>query len=194
MSTRHPGLADRDECVLVVVDIQDRLADAMPRRAETVAAAAMCVRAAGVLGVPVVVTRQYPRGLGDTVPEIASALDAAGARDALTSVDKLAFCACEEPAFMQAVRACGRTQAAIAGMETHICVTQTALALGEAGMRVHVVADACCSRRDVDHRTALDRMRAEGAVVTVAESLVYEWLERAGTEDFRAVLELVRDR
>lgn len=194
MSTRYPGLADRDECVLVVIDMQERLADVMPRRTEAIAAAALCVRAAGELGVPVVVTRQYPRGLGDTVPELVAALEVAGARDVVTHVDKVAFCACEEPAFLEAVRARGRSQAAIIGMETHICVTQTALALAAVGMRVHVAADACCSRRDVDHATALDRMRAEGVTVTVAESLVYEWLERAGTDDFRAVLELVRDR
>jgi nicotinamidase-related amidase len=194
MSARHPGLADRDRSVLVVIDVQDRLAEVMPRRDEAVSTAVLCVRAAGALRVPIVVTRQYPRGLGDIVPELAAALESASASDGVTLVDKLAFCACEEPAFLEAVQAGGRSQVAIVGMETHICVTQTALALEAAGMSVHVVADGCCSRRDVDHATALDRLRGEGVTVTVAESLLYEWLERAGTDDFRAVLEFVRAR
>jgi nicotinamidase-related amidase len=194
MGTRHPGLAVRGDGILVVIDVQERLADVMPKRAESVAAAVLCVSAAAELGIPIVVTRQYPRGLGDTVPELAAALEAASARVPVAIVDKTAFCACEEPAFVEAVRTGGRSQAAIVGMETHICVTQTALALAAEGMCVHVVADACCSRWDADHAVALGRLRVAGVTVTVAESLVYEWLGRAGTDEFRTVLELLRRR
>lgn len=174
------------EALLVLVDMQDALADVMERRDAVVATAALLARAAAVLGVPVLVTRQYPRGLGDTVPEIREAVGGH------TPIDKVAFSCLAEPAFAGALRSLARHQIILAGMETHICVTQTALALQEAGYDVSVVADATCSRRQTDHEVALARLRAADIQVTVAESVLYEALERAGTPEFRAVLELVK--
>lgn len=186
MST--PALLRRDSAVLVLIDIQPRLADVMPRRDEVVAAAVLLARAADVLGLPVIVTRQYPKGLGDTASEIATVTSSA------TTVDKVAFACSDEPLFRDALAQTGRTQVVLAGMETHICITQTALTLLAEGHEVHVVADATCSRRDADHAVALDRLRAAGAVVTTVESAIYEALGAAGTPEFGAVLEAVKAR
>lgn len=174
------------DATLVCVDMQCALADVMGRRDAVVGTAALLVRAAAVLGIPVVVTRQYPQGLGDTVPELAEALGEH------TPVDKVSFSCLAEPAFRARIEDLGRRQVVLTGMETHICITQTALALVEEGYEVSVVADAACSRREADHEVALARLRAAGVQVTVAESVIYEALERAGTPEFRAVLELVK--
>lgn len=186
-------VADRDDLVLLVIDIQDRLAAAMDRREEVVRAAARLVKLAGIVGAPVVVTRQYPQGLGDTAAELGAVIADAAAGPGVTVVDKTAFCACGEPAFLEAMEATGRRQVAIAGMETHICVTQTALALACAGWRVHVVEDACCSRADRDHDSALARLRHAGVTVTTSESLMYEAVGRAGTDEFKRLLAVVKE-
>ncbi|MDO8880800.1 MAG: isochorismatase family protein [Coriobacteriia bacterium] len=182
------GIVSRESAVLVLVDMQDRLADVMDRRDAVVGASALLARVAGALRMPVIVTRQYPRGLGDTVPELA---DAVGSH---SPVDKMTFDCLREPAFAEQLRATGRRQVVLTGMEAHICITQTALALLSAGYDVHVVADAVCSRCDVDRDVTLERLRVAGATVTVAESVIYEALGEAGTPEFRAVLELVKAR
>lgn len=178
----------REDAVVVVVDVQDRLAAAMPRRAETVAAARMLVQGAGELGVPVIATRQYPQGIGEIVPEIAEALG-----DART-IDKMSFDCMAEPAFVEALRGFGRRQAVLCGMEAHICITQTALSMAAAGLEPVVVADAVCSRRDFDRDVALDRLRHHGVEVVTAEQALYEMLGRAGTEEFKRVLAIVKER
>jgi nicotinamidase-related amidase len=182
---------DRDRSVLVVVDVQERLAAVMPRRGGVAATSSRLVRTADVLGIPVVVTRQYPKGLGDTVPEVASAVDEL--ETPAPVVDKTTFCCSDEPAFDAVLDEIGREQVVLVGMETHICVTQTALALRAAGRPVFVVADGVCSRDDRDHEVALARLRAAGVVVATSESVMYEALGRAGTPEFKAVLEIVKD-
>lgn len=178
----------RDSAVLVIIDIQPRLADAMPRRDAVVAASVLLARAASVMQLPVIVTRQYPKGLGDTVPELAEVTPGA------TTVDKVSFSCPDEPSFRAALEQTRRRQVVLAGMEAHICVTQTALALLAEGYEVHVVADATCSRRDADQAVALDRLRAAGIVVTTTESAIYEALGAAGTPEFAGVLEAVKAR
>jgi nicotinamidase-related amidase len=182
------GIVSREDAVLVLIDMQDRLADAMPRRDAVVCASALLARVAGALGMPIVVTRQYAKGLGATVPEIAEAV---GDHE---PVDKVAFDCLREPAFRERLEATGRRQVVLAGMEAHICVTQTALSLASAGYDTHVAADAVCSRCDADRDAAFHRLRAAGVVVTVAESVIYEALGEAGTPEFREVLGLVKAR
>ncbi len=179
-------LLERERAVLVVVDMHGSCAAVMPRRDAVVARTALLVRIAEILAVPVVVTRQYQKGLGDTVEDVASLLSGAPV------IDKMTFCCMGEPSFVRTLEELGRAQVVLAGMETHICVTQTALALLESGYTPHVVADACCSRRDADHAGALVRLAAEGVVVTRAESAIYEMAGRAGTQEFRDVLSLVK--
>lgn len=179
-------VVDRADAVLVLIDMQESLASAMERRDAVVRTSVLLARVARLLDVPVIVTRQYPEGLGDTVEPLREAVG----ED--VPVDKLTFSCLAEPAFAERLSMLGRRQIVIAGMETHICVAQTTLALLAEGYRVHVAADAVCSRRTLDHQVALERMRAAGAEVTVAESVIYEALGRAGTPEFREVLAQVK--
>jgi len=188
----HPDLIDRDDLLLVVIDIQAKLAAAMDRHNAVATAVTRLVRTAALVGAPVVVTRQYPAGLGDTVAEVGQALSEAGEAVPVSVIDKTAFCACDEPSFLPLLEACGRRQVVIAGMETHICVVQTALALTAHGFRVQVVDDACCSRRDRDHDIALARLRAQRVTVTSTESVMYEAVGRSGTDEFRRLLAIVK--
>lgn len=188
-----PTVIHGNQLVVVVVDLQERLAAAMDRREEVESAIALLAPAAGVLGAPMIVTRQNPEGLGDLTPRVAQALSAAEASGTrISRVDKMHFCCASELSFGDALVATGRRHVVLAGMETHICVVQTALALHSVGMLVHVLADGCCSRRERDHDVALDRLRAAGVTVTTTEAAVYEALGRAGTDQFRAVLPLVK--
>ncbi|HET6351535.1 MAG TPA: isochorismatase family protein [Coriobacteriia bacterium] len=184
------GVARADSAVLVVVDIQDRLSRVMSRREAVLNRTALLLSAAQITGVPVIMTRQYPQGLGDFDTELAQRVALLTAAPVVA--DKTSFDCFGEPAFCDALAGTGRRQLILCGMETHICVTQTALsALGE-GMDVHVVADACCSQSDDSHAITLDRLRCAGATVTLAESVAYELVERAGTERFKALLKAVK--
>lgn len=180
------GTIDRNRGVLVLVDMQCRLADVMARRDAVLSGSALLARTARILGLPVIVTRQYPQGLGDTAPEIIEVTSD------IAPIDKVTFACAGEPAFVERLSETGRRQVVLTGMETHICVLQTALGLSAEGYEVFVVADATCSRRETDHAVALDRLRGAGVVITTAESVIYEALERAGTPEFRAVLEEVK--
>lgn len=186
MPSLSPWLADRVDAILFVVDVQEHLAAAMPRRDAVVARIIALVNAAKILGVPVLVTRQNPSALGDTLPEISAAVGPH------TPIDKMAFCCREDPGFSDELALTWRGQVVLTGMESHICIAQTALALVEDGYRVHVVADATCSRHDEDAQVALERLRQAGVAVTTVEALLYEMLGAAGTDEFRAVLALVK--
>lgn len=191
--TTAASVAHRDSAVLVVIDIQERLAAVMSRRDETIRATALLMRAATIVGIPILVTRQYPKGLGDHAGEIGELVgEVREAHASLTEVDKVSFDCFAESAFVEALERTGRRQLLIAGMETHICVCQTALAARRAGYDVHVAADACCSRSDRNHDYALDRLGTAGVVVSTSESAAYELVAEAGTPEFRALLSAVK--
>jgi nicotinamidase-related amidase len=187
------NLIVREEAVLVIIDIQERLAAVMDRREEVVASTARLARGAAMVDMPILVTRQYPKGLGGTVPELEQVLvELAEQGASVTGLDKTAFCCAAETDFNEALDALGRPQVVLTGMETHICVAQTALALAEK-YRVQVVADAVCSRRPADHDVALDRLRSADVVVTTHESVMYEAVGRAGTPEFKSLLAIVKE-
>ena len=184
---------DRAMATVVIIDFQERLAAAMPARERVLSRASLVVRAAGIVGAPILVTRQYPRGLGDTEPSLEVVIgEQQGSDPSGWTTDKVTFDCFETPAFVAAVCASPRRQLVLAGMETHICVTQTALSALREGFDVHVVADACCSRDDSCHDYALRRLIAAGAVMTTAESVAYELVGRAGTDEFKRLLEAVK--
>jgi nicotinamidase-related amidase len=180
-----PGIAkfslDREEALLLVIDIQDRLAVAMSERAKVVTNTGHLIAAARLLDVPVVHTEQYPKGLGPTVPELRAALEPAA------PIEKLTFDCCGEPSFAPALEAAGRSTVIVCGMEAHICVLQTVLGLLARGLVVHVAADAVCSRDAENYRAALELMRDAGAVVTCTETALFQLLGRAGTPEFKAI-------
>jgi nicotinamidase-related amidase len=146
----------------------------------------LLIHAARTLGVPVLVTEQYPQGLGPTV---------AAVRDALPvhePVVKTDFSCAGVPEFDSRLAALGRDQIVIAGIEAHVCVAQSALGLAARGGAVFVAADAVSSRRAFDAETALRRLDRAGVGVTTAEAVVFEWLRRAGTSEFKAVQQKIK--
>ena len=176
------------ESCLIVIDMQERLVPAMQSPARTIRNARILMTAAGELGVPILMTEQYPKGLGHTVPELQKVASAGGA----TVLPKLAFSCMEDAGFAEAFRATGRRQAVIAGMEAHICVMQTAAEMMEQGVEVFVVTDATSSRTPESEKACLDRLQASGAGIVTTEMVVFEWLGRAGTDAFRALLPLIK--
>lgn len=189
------SIADRQTAALVVVDLQDRLAAAMPEKARVFEATALLVRAATIVGLPIIVTRQYPRGLGDLSPEVSALIAEAQSSGAdVVQVDKVTFDCFGADEFGSAIADMGRNQLIIAGMESHICICQTALAAVRKGFSVHVVADACCSRNSANHDAALTRIARSGAVVTTSESVAYEVVGAAGTDEFKLLLAAVKEK
>ena len=178
-------LLSRSETVLVVVDVQERINAVMADQAH-LSRIAVLVQACATLGVPVVATEQYPKGLGSTVPSLATLLPE-------PPLVKETFSCAREPAVRMAIEAVGRRLAIVTGIESHVCVLQTALDLVAAGYQVHVPHDAVNSRRPADKEWALHRMAAAGVVITTAESALFELLERCGTDDFRVVSRMIRD-
>lgn len=175
---------------IVIIDVQDKLATAMPpeRMEQVERASRILVAAASELGAPVLCTEQYPKGLGPTVAPIRSLLMEAD----VTPVEKLTFSACAEPRFVQALKDTGADAAVVLGMETHVCVFQTVRDLCARGLRVDVPIDGVVSRRDDHREIGLDLCRQAGATLTTAETLLFDWLVQAGTDTFKKLSRLVR--
>jgi len=175
---------------VVVVDVQERLAAAMPEQQlrEVLRASRILLEAARLLGAPVFVTEQYPKGLGPTLAELEPTLVAAGAK----RFEKDAFSAADAPGFAEALIASGAKAAVVVGMESHVCVYQTVRDLVARGLEVHVPIDGVSSRRD-DHREAgISLAERDGAVRTTTESVVFDWLVRAGSDEFKQLSKLIR--
>jgi len=172
------SLLERDRAALVVIDVQEgfRPYDAF---AGVIAGCAKLVEAARLLDVPIVVTEQYPKGLGHTAPEV-------GLQDE-TPVEKTVFSAARAEGFDLK----GRDQAIVCGIEAHVCVSQTVHDLLEQSVEVHVPADAVGSRNAVDYDHALPRLEKAGAVVTTIEAALLELCERAGTPEFKAIQKVI---
>lgn len=197
---------DAAEAALLVVDFQERLAAAMDpaARARAERNIIVLIELARRLAMPVIVSEQYPKGLGPTVATLAGQLGflpAPGSSDALppplptgTAVrfEKLAFGCTAEPGFNDIIASIRRTQLIVVGMETHICLYQTARGLAAQGYRVHVPADAVLSRTADNRALGLDLIARAGALVTSTETVAFDALKAAGTDDFRAISRLVR--
>ena len=172
--------------VLVIVDVQEKLMAVMPRRDEVVAGIKKLAAAAKILDLPVLVTTQYTKAIGQTLAEVT---EAAGTS---TTMDKMTFSCCGHEEFVRALKDQRRQRVIICGVEAHVCVQQTVIDLMNAGYFVYVTADAVCSRRDLDRDVAIERMRDCGAVITTVESALFEMLREAGTPLFKACLPLFK--
>lgn len=186
---RSPDLLSAAESLLLVLDVQEKL---LPHITDSEVVVENCVRllrAAGSFGVLTVLTEQYPKGLGPTTANIAAVTGSSP----VTKAEKLRFSAAEATGWPTAgERDDGRHQVVVAGVETHVCVLQTALDLLAQGYRVFVAADATGSRRGLDHHVALNRLRDSGAAVVTTESVLFEWCEAAGTDVFKTIRDLVK--
>jgi nicotinamidase-related amidase len=181
---------DPAESLLLIVDVQERLAAAMspPAMGRLTDNALLLLEAARVLGVPVVASEQYPKGLGSTVAPLAEKLRTLG----VVPIDKLTFDACGEPRVARAITGHSARAVIVVGMEAHVCVFQTARELVLRGYAVHVVGDAVVSRREEHRVMGLALCERAGAFVTPAETVVFDWLRVAGTVEFKAISKLLR--
>jgi nicotinamidase-related amidase len=184
-------LLARDKSQLLIVDVQERLLPAMADPERVVASCVRLVRAARALHVPITISEQYPRGLGPTVEPLRQALDYAG-----SVVEKVEFsCLNSEPLRerLHELRRQGRSQVVLGGIEAHVCVAQTAIDLEEHGFEAFVVADAVSSRAKTSRRLALARLLKSGADVVDSEMVLFEWLGKAGTPEFKELQALVKE-
>jgi nicotinamidase-related amidase len=175
-------LLDRERAALIVVDVQEAFRPVVLDFERVADNVATLVRGARVLGVPVVVSEQYPKGLGRTVPELAEHLDG------VEPLEKVCFSVADADGFDLA----GREQALVCGIESHVCVSQTAHGLLDRGLEVHVARDAVSSRSQENKALGLHKMEGSGAVLTSVETALFELLGAAGTEEFKKVQELVK--
>lgn len=175
---------EAEQCALVVVDIQEKLLPPIFNKESLVKNSQLLIRLAKILSLPIMVTTQYSKGLGSTVPEIANLLT-----DVVT-YDKLEFGSFGCDQFRTKVKSlpANRNTLLLCGMESHICVMQTALGALNEGYLVHVASDAVGSRAEWNWRVGLDRMRAAGAVISSTEMMMYELLRCSGTPQFKELL------
>jgi nicotinamidase-related amidase len=172
-----------ETCALVVIDIQQKLLPPIFNKEQLIRNSSLLIRLAKILGIPILLTTQYAKGLGETVPEIAALAEVA-------SIDKLEFSCFGKEDFCSAVKTLpgNRTTMLLCGMETHICVMQTALGALDHGYIVHVASDAVGSRAEWNWRIGLERMRDAGCVISSTEMMMYELLRQSGTPAFKELL------
>lgn len=182
------GLLDRDESVLVIIDVQERYIPHLHEGARVVEAARRLIEGAKLVGVPILVTEQYPEGLGHTTPVLRDILPAD-----TTPISKRTMSCVAEPAFVDALRETGRTQVVIAGIEAQACVNQTVHELIAAQLETHIVVDALSSRFRRDYEVAVERQIGAGAVPTTVEAVLLEWVRTADAPEFQKIRQLIRD-
>jgi nicotinamidase-related amidase len=179
-------LLESQRSILLVVDVQERLAPAIAGSEKLVDRISTLLKAAAELDVPVLATEQYSKGLGHTIEPLAGLLQHGAV------VEKIHFNAAFEPGFVERVRQLDRPQIVVTGTEAHVCVLQTTLGLKDAGFDCFLVADAVGSRDPENRHFGMERMRANGVEIVTSEMVMFEWLRRGSTPAFKRVLPLIR--
>jgi len=182
----HPTQMSAADTALLVIDVQERLMTKIPGAAALVRNIAFLIDAARLLGLPVLATEQYPKGLGPTVPELASRLP--------ERPDKVAFSCCAIASVVESLHRQARPKVVLAGIEAHVCVLQTGLDLLAQGFRVYLPVDAVASRNALDREMALRRLERADAILTTSETAVFEWVGGAGHAQFKPISALVQQR
>ncbi len=182
----HPTQMTAGDTALLVIDVQQKLMVKIPAADRLIANIGFLIDAARLLDVPVTATEQYPKGLGPTVADLARRVPA--------RPDKTAFSCCAIPSVVEGFRRGARTKVLLAGIESHVCVLQTALDLLSLDFRVYIPTDAVASRYPVDHDMALRRLEKAGAVLTTAETAVFEWTGGSSHPKFKPISALVQER
>lgn len=186
MTNHHPNVLSADETFLAVIDVQERFRSLQKEFGRMVAGVIRLIHACRLLDVPILLTEQYPKGLGKTVRELEEAL---GGVRAFT---KTCFSSCGSEDFSRRLRELGRRQALVCGIEAHVCVSQTVHDLLQSGYRVQVAVDAVESRNATDREIALRRMERSGAVLTTSEAVAFELLRDASHPKFKEVQALFK--
>ncbi|WP_283709119.1 isochorismatase family protein [Pseudoalteromonas prydzensis] len=182
----HSFNAHAAQSLLLVIDIQDKLQPAMQRYEQVKQITLQLAKVADLLAVPTLITQQYKQGLGETDLQLQQQFNQA------SYFDKTHFSACKEPGFLQQVARFERRQIIVVGMEAHVCVLQTCLDLLANDYQVFLIADGVSSRNDLHRDLAIAQLRQAGAVISCAESVIFQWAEVANTSLFKKVLELVK--
>lgn len=175
-----------EDTALIIIDVQGKLAQLMHNKEALFQNLQRITKGAQVLGVPILWAEQNPDGLGPTIPELAELLSDQA------PIAKYSFSCCGDAGFMEALSKTGRKQFLLAGIETHVCVYQTAMHLLEAGHEVQVVADAVSSRSPDNRQIGLDRIRAAGGAITCVEMALFELLKEGKGDTFKAILKVVK--
>jgi len=181
-------LLNKENTALLIVDIQDRLAAAMKDkvREDVIKNCLNLIALSKMISIPIILTEQYPKGLGQTVAEIKEALAE------YKPIEKIAFNCCYEQNFLDEIKKLNKKTILLTGMETHICVLQTCAGLLQEGYYVHLVRDAVCSRLKENWKTGIEFMRNAGAVITCTETVLFQLLKVAGTEEFKAISKRIK--
>lgn len=183
----HPQLLHVDDTILVVVDMQEPFLQVMHERERLIRNVSILIKGAKVMRLPIIGTTQNRKALGSVIPEISELFS-----PLRPPFDKLVFNCNADTAFASEVNRSGRKQIIICGLETHICVSQTALSLVASGYQVHVASDAVSSRNTDNWRIGLEKVRQGGGLITSVETALFELLHEAGTTEFREVLNLIK--
>jgi nicotinamidase-related amidase len=183
----HPKVLHREKTALVVVDLQEAFRSPINDFAQIVSRASIAVRGFQTLNLPIIVTEQYPKGLGRTAEEILFSLPTE-----FEFVEKSAFSSCGSNSFIEKLRATNASQIVLCGLETHICVNQTAHDLLSEGFEVHVLTDCVGSRFTQDKETALRKMQISGVIPSTVEMALFELLRDSKHEQFKAIQNLIR--
>ena len=183
----HPKILDKEKTALVVVDLQEAFRSVIPDFPMIASQAAIAVRGFQTLDLPIIITEQYPKGLGKTAEEILFSLP-----DDFEIIEKLTFSSCGATAFLEKLRANNITQIVLCGLETHICVNQTAHDLLSENFQVHILQDTVGSRFDTDKNTALQKMRHNGIVPSTVEMTLFELLRDSKHAQFKEIQNLIK--
>jgi isochorismate hydrolase len=184
----RPDLLESDRAMLLVIDVQEKLLPLIDKQREVLRAARKLIRGAKVFELPILATEQYPKGIGRTHEGIRDCLRECSAK----TMEKACFSAWAEASVREAMLAIDRPQVIVTGIETHVCVQQSALDLKSRDFEVFVCADAVGSRGKLDHKAALHRMRHAGVIVTTVESVLFELCSRCDAPRFKPMLELIK--
>jgi nicotinamidase-related amidase len=177
----------KEDCCAVVIDIQYRLFPHIYDFEQLELNCARLIEGLNILEIPMIMTEQYPKGLGPTISTLRELV-----RKEVRPIEKRAFSCCGEPDFIKAIEETGRKNIIIMGIETHVCVLQTVLDLVERGYHPVLVGNCVSSRKKTDRDFAIERIRSEGAIVTTYESLLFELLESSEAAEFKAISNLVK--
>jgi nicotinamidase-related amidase len=183
----HSNILDQNQAVLVVVDLQEAFRSPIPDFSEIAVNTSIVVRGFQILEVPIIVTEQYPKGLGRTAEEILFSLN-----EEAEIVEKSAFSACGANSFIEKLKESGKKQVVLAGIEAHICVNQTAHDLLNEGLQVHLLLDCISSRKTHDKQTGIEKMRQSGAIPANVEMALFELMRDSKHEKFKEIQSLVK--
>ncbi len=183
----HPKILNREKAALVVVDIQEAFRNVIPEFAKITTQTALAVQGFQILDLPIIITEQYAKGLGRTAAEILEVLP-----EDFEFVEKTAFSSCGSSAFLEKLKSVGATQIVLAGIETHICVNQTAHDLLNENFQVHIFHDCVASRLTQNKEIALQKLHANGVIPSCVEMALFELMRDAKHEKFKEIQKLVK--